>query len=143
VNKLEPLSGKKRIKPVSGLRTYDEAAYEELHNPKSVKGILSACDAVHHYAIKNAWPVEAKFNKYYFGLKVGNYVVCGVRWLGSKSYGLFFKVPESFAKRKGVAGYEMRYEKLWKRATFPITGDKVRVSAFKTFFQNALEQRME
>lgn len=145
VNKLESITTK-RIKPVSGLKTYDQATYEELYNPKSVSGFLKTCEAVERLAVKSGWPVEGKFNKYYCGFKVGNYVVFGVKWLGSRSYALFFKVPEAFAKRTKVPGFNykmLRYEKLWKNAVFPVTGDDLQVGRFKQFFQKALEQRMD
>ena len=143
VNKLEPLSNK-RAKPVSGLRTYDQAAYEELRNPKSVPGFLKVCRAVQQVATKSDWPVEGKFNKYYFGCKVGNYVVFGVKWLSTRSYALFFKVPEPFAKKTKVQGYKMqRYGKLWREAIFPVTAEEVQLGRFKQFFQKALEQRMD
>lgn len=143
VNKLEPLSNK-RAKPVSGLKTWDQAAYEELFNPKSVPGFVKVCRAVEQVAAKSDWPVEGKFNKNYFACKVGNYIVFGVKWLGSRSYALFFKVPEPFAKRTKVRGYEMqKYEKLWHEAIFPVTADDLQLGRFKQFFQKALEQRME
>jgi hypothetical protein len=143
VNKLEPLTNKK-VKPVSGLKTYDQATYEEFYNPKSVVGFLKTCRAVQQVAHKNGWPVEIKFNKHYCGFKVGNYVVFGVKWLGSRSYALYFKVPETFAKRANVPGYKMlRYESLWKNAIFPVTGDELHLARFKHLFQKALEQRMD
>ncbi len=143
VNKLEPLSSKK-VKPVTGLKTYDQAAYEELYNPKSVPGFVKVCRAVQQVAAKNGWPVDGKFNKYYFGCKVGNYVVFGVKWLGSRSYALFFKVPETFARNTKVQGYKiLRYEKLWHEVVFPVTGDNIQLGRFTAFFRKALEQRME
>ena len=143
VNKLEAISSK-RVKPVTGLRTYDRAAYESLCNPKSVPGFLSVCKEVQDFAAKNNWPVEGKFNKHYFGCKIANSLVFGVKWLGSLSYALFFKVSESYARRTKVQGFKMqRYEKLWHEAVFPVTADNVNLKRFKQFFQTALVQRME
>jgi len=142
VNKLEATSDK-RVKPVTGLKIYDKSAYEHSYNPKSVPGFLKLCKDVQDFAAKNGWPVEGKFNKYYFGCKIGNYIVFGVRWLGSRSYALFFKVPESFATRTKVQGIKtLRYDKLWHRVIFPVTADNVDLKRFRRFFQTALEQRM-
>jgi hypothetical protein len=143
VNKLEPYPAK-RTKPVSGLRTYDRAVYEELHDPKSVAGFLKAADEIQKLATKKGWPVEGKFNKYYCGFKVGNYVVFGVKWLSTRGYGLFFKVPEGFAKRTRIGKERVsRYEKIWKQAVFRVDSDDTRVASFSPYFEKALEQRAE
>jgi hypothetical protein len=143
VNKLEAVSSK-RIRPVSGLKTYDKAAYESLYNPKSVSGFLNVCKQVQDFAAKNDWNVEGKFNKHYFGCKVGNYIVFGVKWLSSRSYALFFKVPEPYARRTKAQGVKMqRYGKLWHEAIFPVTAEDVSVKRFRNYFEKALEQRME
>ena len=142
VNKLEAILDK-RIKPVKGLKTYDKAFYESVRNPKSVPGFLSVCKNVQHFAVRNNWPVEGKFNQYYFGCKVGNSLVFGVKWLGTLSYALFFKVPEPYSKRTKVQGFEQRYDKLWHEAVFPVTAENVNLKRFRHFFQAAMEQRME
>jgi len=142
VNKLEAIPGK-RVKPVTGLKTYDKASYESWANPKSVPGFLSVCKAVQDLAAKSNWPVECKFNKYYFGCKVGNSLVFGVKWSGTLSYALFFKVPEPYSKRTKVQGFDQRYDKLWHYAVFAVTAENVNLKKFKHFFQTALEQRME
>ena len=143
-NRLEPVLTK-RAMPVSGLQTYDRAAYEELHNRVSVAGFLRLADGIQRLAVKNKWPVERKFNKYYCGFKVGNFIVFGVKWLGGRrSYGLFFKVPEVFAKNTRVPGYKIqRYEKLWSQAVFRAEQERIRLSAFSRYFKKALEQRTE
>jgi hypothetical protein len=143
VNKLEAISSK-RVRPVSGLKTYDKTAYENLYNPKSVPGFLCVCKQVQDFAAKNDWNVEGKFNKHYFGCKVGNYIVFGVKWLSTRSYALFFKVPEPYARRTKAQGFKMqRYGKLWHEAIFPVTAEDVNVKGFRNFFQKALEQRMD
>ncbi len=68
----------------------------------------------------------------------------GVKWLGTRSYALFFKVPEPYARRTKVQGFKLqRYEKLWHEAVFPLTAENANLKRFKHFFQTALEQRME
>jgi len=142
VNKLEPAQSKK-VKPVSGLKTYDQSTYEGIFNPKSVPGFLKTCRTVQELCAKNKWPVEGKYNKYYYGCKVGNSIVFGVHWIGSRSYALFFKVPESYARKTKVPSYKMlRYEKQWNQVLFAVTPDHLQLKNFKPFFQTALKQRL-
>ncbi|MBV9886812.1 MAG: hypothetical protein JO119_09720 [Acidobacteria bacterium] len=143
VNKLEAISNK-RVRPVSGLRVYDRAVYETLYNPKSVPGFLTVCEKLQEFTARNKWPIETKFNKHYFGCKIGNNIVFGVKWLSSRSYALFFKVPEPYAHRTKVQGFKMqRYGKLWHEAIFPVTAENINLKRFVDFFQTALEQRMD
>lgn len=143
VNKLEPIPAKK-AKPVSGLRTYDRAAYEESHDRKSVNGFLKVAEEVQRLALRKGWPVEGKFTKYYCGFKVGNYLVFGVHWLSTRGHGLFFRVPGGFATKTRITGTRMsRYDKLWKHAVFRLDGAHVNVAAFESLFEKALEQRIE
>jgi hypothetical protein len=141
VNKLEPPQSK-RVKPVSGLKVYDQSAYESMFNPRSVPGFLQTCRAMQEFCVKNKWPVEGKYNKHYYACKVGNSIVFGVHWIGSRSYALFFKVPEFYAKKTRVTGYKMHmYQKQWHRAVFPVTADHLHLKNFKPFLQTALKQR--
>jgi len=143
VNRLEA-SPDRKVRPVTGLRTYDQSAYEAFFNPKSVPGFLKVCKAVQGLSTKNKWPVESKYNKHYYGCKIGNAIVFGVKWIGSRSYALFFKVPESFARRTRVNGYKMhRYEERWHEAIFPVTDDKLNLNRFRQFYETALKQRMD
>jgi len=89
VNKLEALSAK-RVKPVSGLITYDKAFYEENHNPQNVEGFMKLCGAMTRFAQERGWPVQPKFNKDYFCCKVGFFNAFGVFWESVRSYALFF-----------------------------------------------------
>lgn len=143
VNTLKAVPNR-RIKPVSGLEHYGPSEYKRLFDPKSVPGFLKACKAIQRLTQKNNWPVESKFNKSYFGCKVGNYVVFGVKWFNRRSYGLFFKVPEPYARKAKVSGYEMqRYEKGWHQALYPVIGDDLHLGRFQPLFRQALRQRME
>ena len=141
VNRLEPLPSKKR-RPVSGLTIYDRAAYEQNHKPEAVRAFLQACDDLHAFAIKRNWPVERKFNKYYCGFKVGNYVVFGVKWISGKSFGIFLKIPEAAMRRLKVPGFETKYELLWNQAVYRPTGSSVRIAKMKPLLEKAIEARV-
>jgi hypothetical protein len=143
VNKLEATPSKK-VRPVSGLKVYDQSVYGSIFNPKSVPGFLKVSKAVQDFCVKNKWPVEGKYNKNYYGCKIGNSIVFGVKWIGSRSYGLFFKVPEPYARKTRVPGYKMhKYEKPWHQAVFQVTGDNLQLKRFKQLYQTALKQRMD
>jgi len=144
VNRLQP-SPKKRVPSTSGLSVYDRDAYKQDHHADSVAGFLMVADQLQRLARKNGWPVERKLNKFYCGFKVGNFVVFGVKWLGSKSYGLFFKVPEKQAKRVRAPGAEFhRYEGIWKQAVFKIEDKKrLLLRAFLPLLKAAVRLRSE
>lgn len=98
VNKMEA-SEHKRITPVRGLRTYDKEFYEKHHNKNSVQTYLEMADEIKNIVEENSWPLERKFNRYYCGFKYGFFVSFGIKWLGSKSFAIFFKIPKDVAEK--------------------------------------------
>ena len=142
VNKLEALSAK-RVKPVSGLITYDKAFYEENHNPQNVEGFMKLCGAMTRFAQERGWPVQPKFNKDYFCCKVGFFNAFGVFWESVRSYALFFKVPRSFAEQTKIPGREMFYDESYNQANFQLASDETDLSMFEPFFRKALDERMK
>ncbi len=144
VNGLQP-PAKKRVSSTAGMPIYDRDTYKQDHHADSVTGFFRVADQLQNLSRQHGWPVERKFNKFYCGFKVGNFVVFGVKWLGSKSYGIFFKVPEKLARRIRAAGTEFhRYEGIWKQAIFKINDDKrVRMTAFLPLLKAAVKIRSE
>lgn len=142
VNRLEPLPPKKK-KPVSGLTTYDRVAYEQSHSPEAVRAFLKVCNDVEALASKRKWPVERKFNKYYCGFKVGNYIVFGVKWLSRKNFGIFLKIPEATMRRSKTGGFDARYESQWNQAVYRPTGSSCRAIKLRPLLEKALEARVE
>lgn len=144
VNRLQP-PAKKRVSSTAGMSVYDRDAYKQDHHADSVAGFFRVADQLHNLSRKRDWPVERKFNKFYCGFKVGNFVVFGVKWLGSKSYGIFFKVPEKLARRIRAPGAEFhRYEGIWKQAVFKIDDDKrLRLTSFLPLLKAAVKLRSE
>jgi len=142
VNRLEPLPIKKK-RPVSGLKIYDRAVYEQSHNPEAVRAFLQVCDDLQSIATKRNWPVERKFNKYYCGFKVGNYIVFGVKWISGKSFGIFLKIPEATMRRAKVPGFDSKYEPLWNQAVYRPTGPSFSVAKMKSLLEKALEARVD
>lgn len=124
---------------------YDGKFYRRNHPADSVAGFMRIANDLQRLSTKYRWPVERKFNKYYCGFKVGNYVVFGVKWLGGKSYGLFFKVPERSAKKVHAPSATLhRYEAIWKQAVFRVEdGKTLRVGSFLPILKEAVKLRSE
>lgn len=142
VNRLQP-QPRKRVAIASGLSSYDRDTYKQNHHAESVSGFLRVADQLQTMARQRGWPVERKFNKFYCGFKIGNFVVFGVQWLGSKSYGLFFKVPEAGAKKVRAPGaIFQRYEAIFKQAVFKIEDERrLRLKAFVPLLKEAVKFR--
>lgn len=139
VNRLEPLPTKK-TRPVSGLPDY-KATYEEKHKPEAVRAFLQTCDEIQAIASKRDWPVERKFNMYYCGFKVGNYIVFGVKWISGKSFGIFLKIPEATMRRSKISGFESKYEPLWNQAVYRPSGPAFSVKRITPLLEKALKAR--
>lgn len=106
VNKMEP-SEHKKVRPVRGLRIYDKEFYEKHHNKQSVKIYLEMADQVNDLVKENDWPLERKFNRYYCGFKYGFFICFGIKWLGSKSFAVFFKIPKDVAEKNQPEDWKM------------------------------------
>ena len=64
-------------------------------------------------------------------------------WLGSKSYGLFFKVPEAGARKVRTSGAVFqRYEAIFKQAVFKIEDERrLRLRGFLPLLKEAVKFR--
>lgn len=143
VNRLQP-SPKKRAAVTSGLPFYDRDTYKQDHHAESVSGFLRVADQLQSLARQHGWPVERKFNKFYCGFKVGNFVVFGIMWLSSKSYGVFIKMPEAAARKVRAPGATFqRYEAIFKQAVFKVEDEKrLRLRAFLPLLKQAVKFRV-
>ena len=73
---------------------------------------------------KNKWNLERKFNKAYVGFKHGFPNAFGIQWLGSKSLGMFLKLPKTqFKRAKQLIPYESDYADRWHQVTVRIDDD--------------------
>ncbi|MCL6495533.1 MAG: hypothetical protein K6T54_12235 [Ignavibacterium sp.] len=80
-----------------------------------------------------------KFNKHYCGFKHGFFNAFGIKWVGSKKFALFFKLPKSVAEKIQPDGLKMdRYEDQWKEVVYKIDPAKTKVKAFLPLFEKAL-----
>ncbi len=137
VNKLEA-DPKKPAKPVSGQPTYDEPFYKTLYNNASVDQFLKYARDLEQYVRKQGWDLEIKFNKHYCGFKAGFFNAFGIKWIGSKTFAFFFKLPEKEAE--GIGIQMTRYESQWKEAVYFIEPGKTKTPDFKPLFELAYKK---
>lgn len=130
--------------PTKGMSDYsDPAVYKTSRNIKSVDVFFKVVDEIDGLVKKNGWNLEKKFNKNYMGFKTGFPNVFGVQWLGSKSFGLFFKTqPSDYPKIKKLSPYEMEYDERWKQATFKYD-EKVEIKKLEPVFEAIYKLFME
>lgn len=139
VNRLE-VEAPQKVRPVHGLVTYDRAFYEAHYNKTSVGHFLRYVDDTVSFIRKNGWPLEAKFNKHYCGFKYGFFNAFGIKWIGSKSFAFFFKLPQAQARRVSPRGLTMtRYEGQWKEAIFRIEPGRTKVQSLGPLFKAAVD----
>jgi len=117
LNKLEE-EPEKNTRTVRGMEVYDKVFYKKYKNNKSVDVFFRVVDEVDNLVKKKGWNLERKVNKNYAGFKMGFPNVFGIHWIGSKSFGFFFKVNIPLYKKiKKLSPYDMEYDERWKQAT--------------------------
>jgi len=137
VNKLEQ-EARKPIKPVTGQAVYDANFYKTIYNNASVVQFLKYARELERYVRSQGWDLETKYNKHYCGFKAGFFNAFGIKWIGSKTFAFFFKLPEKESKCKGIP--MTRYEKQWKNAVYYIDPGKTKVSDFAPLLKRAYKK---
>lgn len=135
VNRLEPEEQKGKPRPVKGLENYDREFYMRRYNKNSAQEFLRYVQQVEELIRENGWSLETKFNKHYCGFKAGFFNAFGIKFIGSKTFAFFFKLPEADVKASGLK--MTKYESQWKEANFNIDPGKTRVADFKPLFELA------
>jgi hypothetical protein len=132
-----------KTKSAHGMEVYDKEYYNEHNNPKSVDIFFKVVDEVEALVRRKGWNLEKKFNKNYMGFKTGFPNVFGIQWLGTRSFGFFFKVPHSqFLKVRRLSPYKLEYDERWKQATLKY--DKgINVRKLEPFFVKIYDLFME
>ncbi len=138
VNRLEPETRPRPLRPVSGRDAYDEDFYRETYNPKTAELFFKIADEMQALVARNHWIVERKYNKYYCGFKAGAFNAFGLKWISAKTLSLFFKLSEEEARATGIA--ITRYEKGWKEAYVYIDPDKTKIADVEPLFRAAYEK---
>ena len=135
VKKLEKEENRTKNKPVSGLEIYDEEFYKKEFNKESAKLFLKYINELETIVQSKKWNLETKFNKHYCGFKAGFFNAFGVKWIGTKTFAFFFKLPKEEAVLENIV--MTKYEKPWKEAVFYIEPGKTKTSDFIPLFDKA------
>lgn len=139
VNKLEP-EEKKKIKPVKGLPKYDREFYESEYNKISVKHFFDYILQVEKLISQKGWPLETKYNKHYCGFKHGFFNAFRIKWISSKTFAFFFKIPKNIVEEITIPDVPMdKYEDQWKEAVYKIDPGKTKIKAFEELFEKSFE----
>ena len=137
VNKLEA-EPRKPTRPVTGQPIYDEGFYKTIYNNTSVDQFLKYSRELEAYVKRQDWDLEIKYNKHYCGFKAGFFNAFGIKWIGSKTFAFFFKLPEEEAK--GVDIQMTKYENQWKEAIYYIDPKTTKISNLEPLFELAYKK---
>lgn len=132
VNRLEP-EQTRRVRPVSGLETYDADFYLKGRNKASAIEFIRYAKDTQELVRKEGWHLETKFNKRNCSFQAGAFNAFGVKWIGQKTFAMFVKLPESEASAIGPK--MTRYG--WKEALYYIEPGKTKVEDFVPLFEKA------
>ncbi len=134
VNRLEP-EAQVKVRPVAGLAKYDAEFYRENYNRESATAFLKYVKDVKSLVQANGWNLEMKFNKQYCGFKAGFFNAFGIKWVSSKTFALFFKLPKSALG--GFRSKITRYDKIFGEAVFSVDPERTRIETYRTLFAKA------
>ncbi|MCX8044595.1 MAG: hypothetical protein N3B18_10805 [Desulfobacterota bacterium] len=137
VNKLEP-EPKKTTKSVTGQPMYDKAFSKTLYNKKSVDDFFRYTRELTAFVRSKGWKLETKYNKHYCGFKAGFFNACGIKFIGSKTFGFFFKLTEKEAKTVKIP--MTRYDEQWGEAVSYIEPGKTDMTTFAPLFEMAYKK---
>lgn len=133
LNKVEEIASS--AKPAHGKRNYDFAYYAKEHNKESAKKFELVVKRVEGFVRRNGWKLEKNLNQGYVGFKYGFSLAIGIEWLGSKSFGFFFKMPKSKMKKILVSGLEFRgYNDRWKQVGYKINSSNFEIRKLTPLF---------
>lgn len=135
VNKLEPEERPGHVKPVRGLETYDAEFYRREYNKWSADEFLRFVSEVEKVIRGEEWALETKYNKHYCSFKAGFFNAFGIKWVGTKTFAFFFKLPEDRAAE--LDPRMTRYEKQWKEAVYYIEPGKTKTKDYLPLMQAA------
>lgn len=135
VDKLAEEGPKARVRPAAGRPDYTEEFYKSTFNPRSVDEFLKYSKEVEALIKAKGWGLDTNFKKLYCGFKAGAFNAFGVKWMGSKTFAFFFKIPEDEARRLNPK--MTRYEDSWKQAVYNIDPGKTKTRDFIPLFRAA------
>jgi hypothetical protein len=141
VNRLERETTPTRVKPASGMESYDENHFKTNFNPQSAAHFLEAARSVEQFVKKNDWALELKFNKNYCAFKNGFFNAFGLKWISSRTFVIFAKLSEAEAKKTGVK--LSKYDSVWKEAIVQVDPGKLMLDEIRPLLEAAYAKRAE
>ncbi len=140
VNNLKP-SIEKRIKTTKGLVIYDQRFYEGKRNKQSVKYFLKYCKETERIIKKKKWPLETNYKAVYCGFKLGFFVAFSIKWIGTKTFALYVKMPKNVAEKLQPKGVKMdKYSLRWNAAVYNINPEKTNIRTFIPLFERSYKE---
>jgi hypothetical protein len=123
-------------KTTGGQRPWGEETYKEDHDHESVALFLDTVKRIEKIVKERNWKLETKFNKYYVGLRYGFPHVFGVEWLGSRSFGIFFKVPPRIVEGIKIEGLKPhRYNKESREIVYRVEDKEYPIEKLMPLFE--------
>ncbi|MBI4321982.1 MAG: hypothetical protein HY675_26115 [Chloroflexi bacterium] len=127
-------------KAIDAVRLYDLDFYKKNYSPDSAKEFWRLCERVETYVKDRGWNLSRADNKGYVAFKYGFFIVFGVQFVSSKSFALFFKIPQHVAERFSERATEMlRYEEAWNQAVYKVSDGGVDLQALEPLFSAAYD----
>jgi len=77
--------------------------------------------------------------KSYCGFKAGFFNAFGIKFIGSKTFAFFFKLPKKDAESCKIP--MTKYDKQWKEAVYYIDPGKTKIPRFKCLFELAYKKQ--
>lgn len=117
-----------KIKPASGLQTYDDEFYLHNYNTESAQAFLNYSREIESFVKSKGWPLDLKFNKQYSAFKAGFFNVFGIEWAGTRKIQIFAKISKEMAQ--GLPINMSDYNDTWKQAVFVLEPGKTKIQDY-------------
>jgi hypothetical protein len=138
VNRLEPDQKKSKVRTTRGLPEYDEAFFQRHYNKASVADFLRYADEMSELLARYGWELERKFTRNSCVFKAGFFNAFSLKWVGSRTFALSFKLPEKEVRSVNVP--VTRWNKKRARALFNVDPGKTRIGDFEPLFKYCYHQ---
>ncbi len=123
VDKLEQ-DKKHKIKPVKGLKDYNEEYYKSKRNKNSVEHFLKYVAETEEIIKSKGWNLDTKFNAYHCAFKSGFFNAFRIRWSGTKTFAFVFPIPKNDLKKFNLK--PTKYNGETEKAIFTVEPNKTK-----------------
>jgi hypothetical protein len=138
VNRLEPDQRKSKVRTTRGLVDYDETFFRQHYNKASVTEFLRYAKQIADLIRKKSWDLETRYTRNSCVFKAAFFNAFSLKWIGSRTFALSFKVPEKEVRSIRVP--VTRWNKKRTRALYYVTPGKTRIIDFEPLFKHCYRQ---